>query len=510
MINNGYIARNPEAAKEDFYDAIIIGGGIYGVMITLIASQNKLKTLLLERDDYGASTSFNSLRIIHGGFRYLQHMDLLKFSESVIDRRWFFQNFPELIKPTACLMPLYGNGIYRLSVFKISLLLNDILSVRRNKNVLENVKLPRGKIISPEEVKRIFSNVDDQKLKGGAVWYDGSMEDSQRVLIESLKWACSLGATALNYFEVKKLNIRNNKAEGVEAYDKESGKNFNFNSRFVINAAGPWCSELAESFDKKYPNLFKSSLAWNVLFDKESLSQYALAVTPKRKGAKTYFLRSLNGKIFAGTVHEPWNGIVKNPQPSKDSIQNFIYDLNSTIKNINLRKEDILHIYSGHMPVTKEGTDKLMTHEIIVDHSKEKGPKGFYSISGVKFTTARIVAEKVIRSIFPDYRKTNTKREINTELKYFSFDWSPNKIDDITIEYLKKIIESESVQHLDDLILRRTSIGDSPNRALKIADKICTIFNWDNERCKNETNRLKEFYHFAGSSQIIYSNPILN
>ena len=338
MIKNDYIVRDPEAAQENFYDAIIIGGGIYGVMIALIASQNKLKTLLLERDDYGEATSFNSLRIIHGGFRYLQKMDLLKFSESVIDRRWFFQNFPELIKPIACLMPLYGNGIYRPSIFKTALLLNDILSIRRNEKVSENIRLPRGKIISIEGIKKIFPNVDDHELKGGAVWYDGSMEDSQRVLIESLKWACSLGTTALNYFEVKKLNTSNNIVEGVEAYDKESDKIFNFNSRFVINAAGPWCRELAKTFDKDYSNLFKSSLAWNVLFNKEPLSNHALAITPKRKGARTYFLRSLNGKIFAGTVHEPWNGIVKNPLPSDDSIENFISDFKFLFKKYKFAK----------------------------------------------------------------------------------------------------------------------------------------------------------------------------
>ena len=162
------------------------------------------------------------------------------------------------------------------------------------------------------------------------------------------------------------------------------------------------------------------------------------------------------------------------------------------------------------MPVTKEGTDKLMTHEIILDHSKQSGPKGFFSVSGVKFTTARIVAEKVINLIFPKCNKIDTKRQINTDTRYFDFSWFPNEIDNKTIEYLKKIIESESVQHLDDLILRRTSIGDNPNSALKIAVKICTIFNWDSERCKNELNRLWKFYHFMGNSQSIFQNPILN
>jgi glycerol-3-phosphate dehydrogenase len=73
------IKRNPEKAKNKVYDAIIIGGGIYGVMLSLVAAQKGFKTLLLERDDFGGATSFNSLRIVHGGLRYLQKLDLRRF-----------------------------------------------------------------------------------------------------------------------------------------------------------------------------------------------------------------------------------------------------------------------------------------------------------------------------------------------------------------------------------------------------------------------------------------------
>ena len=198
--------RNPEFVQKQSYDLIVIGGGVYGIMAALVASQRNLKTLLLERDDFGSATSFNSLRIIHGGIRYLQNLDFLKFFESVSDRKWFFQNFPDLVEPIACLMPLYGKGVFRPSIFKAALLLNDILSFKRNEKVSKNSKLLNGKVIKAEEVKKIFPEVDSTGLKGGAIWYDGSMLDSQRVLIEALKWACSLGTTALNYIDVKRIN----------------------------------------------------------------------------------------------------------------------------------------------------------------------------------------------------------------------------------------------------------------------------------------------------------------
>jgi glycerol-3-phosphate dehydrogenase len=488
------IKRNPEKAKNKVYDAIIIGGGIYGAMLSLVAAQKGFKTLLLERDDFGGATSFNSLRIVHGGLRYLQKLDSHRLFESVSERKWLLKNFPDLVEPLPCLMPLYGNGLYRPSIFRIALLLNDSLSFNRNKDMPDKSRLSGGKIISSKEVKRIFPDVDTKNLKGGAVWYDGSMPDSQRVLIEALRWACSLGAEALNYFEAKDLLLENNKAAGVKAFDREGEDFYNFKSNIIINAAGPWCRELAGRFDKDYKNLFKSSIAWNILFNRKALSDHALAVTPKRPGSKTYFVRPWKGMLFAGTIHESWSSITKYPMPSETSINNFINDLNSSIANLILKREDILHIFSGLLPAKEEGSAELAVRENIMDHSKENGPEGLFSISGVKFTTARLVAEKTINQVF---QKSGSVYLENNQFKtnrFYNFSWDKEKLDESDKDNLREIIETESVQHLDDLILRRTSLGDNPERALKIAPQLCELFDWDDAQVNSEIKRLEEFY----------------
>ena len=56
--------RNCHAAAEKEYDAIIVGGGIYGVTLAIEAGRRGLKTLLLEKGDFGEYTSYNSLKII--------------------------------------------------------------------------------------------------------------------------------------------------------------------------------------------------------------------------------------------------------------------------------------------------------------------------------------------------------------------------------------------------------------------------------------------------------------
>ncbi len=51
------IKRNIEAASQEQFDLIVIGGGIHGVMLALSASLINMKTLLIEKSDFGASTS---------------------------------------------------------------------------------------------------------------------------------------------------------------------------------------------------------------------------------------------------------------------------------------------------------------------------------------------------------------------------------------------------------------------------------------------------------------------
>ena len=492
------ILRNPLLASQQKYDLIVVGGGIYGVMLSLEAALRGLRPLLLERADFGGATSYNSLRIIHGGFRYLQTLDLHRFFESVGERRWFLQTFPDLVKPLPCLMPIYGSGLRRRPILRAALLLNDLLSYNRNHQVGDDRHLPNGKLIDPQQAHQIFPLIDRHDLQGGAVWYDACMPDSQRLLISILRWACELGAIALNYVEAKEILSANSHVTGVLATDIETGQSYQYQANIVINAAGPWCRKLAANFASDTPELFRSSLAWNVLFDREALSDFALAVTPKKARAQTYFLHPWKGRFLAGTVHNSWTAdIINNPLPSATEVNKFIEDLNQAIPGLNLAQNEILKIFSGLLPAAQTGEEKLAVREVIFDHSQQNNIKGLYSVSGVKFTTSRLVAAKTITKIFPHIKGThnNVNSLINSNRSLpngiFDYDWTPKPNDSNWQHNLGKIITEESVQHLDDLIFRRTSLGDNPDRALVSANTISQLFDWDTVRRCQELRRLE-------------------
>lgn len=494
------IKRDISKAKNENYDLIIIGGGFYGVMLAYESSCRGLKTLLLEKGDFGSATSFNSLRIVHGGLRYLQSLDLHRFKESVGERKWFLKNFPNLTKPIACLMPLYNKGLQRNSIMWAALNINDLLSISRNKSVDQQNSLLNGKIVSTKKVKELFPKVDTNELKGGAIWNDGAMDDSQLVIMEILKAAAVNGCDPLNYLKVTGVNDKNGKITGVAAVDLETNSEIEFKSSLVINAAGPWSRELAKSFHKDYEELFKYSIAWNVLFDVDALSEHALAITPPKDNAKAYFLRPWKGKLFAGTTHQAWDGVEDIPIPNEESIDNFIDDLNLSIPSLNLTRDKVLQIYSGLLPAKEQGTNEIAVREIIIDHGEEGGPKGLFSLSGVKLTTSRLVAEKVLNIVVPDKNRIekNIEFEQKSEQEYgvFDFDWdlSQNGIKEI----LKHKIKNESVVHLQDLLLRRTTLGDNPPNALKYAREICELFNWDDVKVETEIENLKRYYSKRG------------
>jgi glycerol-3-phosphate dehydrogenase len=472
------LTRNPKQAQQDRYDIIIVGGGIYGAMLLLEASCRNQKALLLEKQDFGGGTSYNSLRIIHGGLRYLQTMDIIRFFESVAERRWFLQTFPEFVKPMSCLMPLYNKGAKRPAILKAALTLNDVLSSFRNKGVNADRVIPKGRILDPAETAELFPGVICKGLSGSALWHDAHAPDTQRIIIETLLWATSLGAKAFNYVEVSNLITTRNSVAGVQAVDSETGEKLEFQSNKVINATGPGCRRISQEWDRDIPELFKSSIAWNILFNCPAPSQHALALSPDKKAAHTYFLHPWKGRLLVGTGHAPVDSQNKT-YPGNLSIDQFIDDLNMVLSDVELSREKIEHIYAGNLPVMEEGGTKLTKRAVIHDHGSNGGPGNLYSVSGIKLTTSHKEAKRAIDCIFGiPCVKPLSRPELNLspELVCKDYNWMPDANDSSWKDALRKIIKTESVVHLDDLIYRRTSIGDNHLRAEQLANEISGLF----------------------------------
>src|SRR5262245_16648518 len=98
--------RDLDALARGTFDVLVVGGGIYGLTIAYDAAQRGLRTALVERSDFGSGASFNHLRTIHGGLRYLQTLDVGRARESICERRTFATIAPRAVLPLKFVLPL--------------------------------------------------------------------------------------------------------------------------------------------------------------------------------------------------------------------------------------------------------------------------------------------------------------------------------------------------------------------------------------------------------------------
>lgn len=458
------IQRNPAAASGRRHDLAIIGGGIHGAQLALAASQCGLKVLLLEAADFGSGASGNSLRILHGGLRYLQTADLPRFMESVAERRWHAMAFPELVEPLSCLMPLYAQGLKRRSVMRVALKVNDFLSRHRNDALEERLRLPDSGTLDVAETARLFPLVRQAGLEGSALWYDYFMRSSERILIETLRRACALGADVLNYTRVVAVHANAGRVVGLVAEDQLSGERFEFLAERVCNCTGSSARTLTDTIDREFPELFMPSLAFNVLFECEPLASSALGVAAPEAGAPVYFLCPAPSGIWAGTEH------VARPEGCADSVvresevAEFMQRINRAIPSLNLTLNNARHVCSGQLPVKKAQSVELTGREVIIDHGHRGGLKGLYSATGIKFTTARKVAGKTLECILGRNASPSAPAQVAARAPLSSL--SRQLTDGALVEQMpqeaamalvRAAATDEAVTSADDFCLRRTN-----------------------------------------------------
>ena len=71
---------------DEVFDVAIIGGGVVGCGAALDAATRGLRVALIEARDLASGTSSRSSKLIHGGLRYLEHLEFGLVSEALHER----------------------------------------------------------------------------------------------------------------------------------------------------------------------------------------------------------------------------------------------------------------------------------------------------------------------------------------------------------------------------------------------------------------------------------------
>ena len=221
---------------------LVVGGGIYGLTIAYDAAQRGLSVALIDRGDFGAATSFNHLKTIHGGLRYLQSADVRRMRESIRERRAFARIAPRGC-PLAFAMPTGVSLTRNPMAMKTALVIDAFVGRDRNDGVDPARHIPAGRIVAGAECRELFDGAI-RAVASAAMWHDYQTIDGDRLTLAFAKAAAAHGAVLANYTEATAPLKNGPRLAGVEAHDTLTGRTFEIRSRILVNAGGPWCATL--------------------------------------------------------------------------------------------------------------------------------------------------------------------------------------------------------------------------------------------------------------------------
>ena len=562
--------------SNNIFDICVIGGGIYGACVAWDAVSRGLSVALVDKGDFGHATSANSAKVVHGGFRYLQHGDLVRIRESIKERRALLRIAPHLVYLMPCLMPTYGHGLMGPEALRLALTVYDLIGWDKNRGLNDpDRQVPPGRILSRQECLRLVPGIRGNGLTGAAIWYDGQMLNTERLTLAFVRSADQAGAVVANYVRVTALIREGNRVIGVRAADVPSGHAFEVRGRLVVNASGPWVGRILELAGAKQPAALQFSKMMNLIVRRPLLDGHALAVGtlahPQdglmdrdaliRRNSRFLYLKPWRTHTIIGSLQERYEGDPDGVQTTPEEIQGFLDEINHAYPAAQLTFDDVSFIHQGLVPITPSTvaakTVNLAKRALLTDHARD-GLEGLISVLGVKYTTARLVAEQTIDLVFRKlgirYPKSVTatrpvyggaierfekfvSQEVATRPSGVEMETIRHLIEQYGSEYqsvLRLVQENpvlgqplsestlvigaevvhavrfEMAQKLADVVFRRTELGTSGNPGedcLKSCARIMAQeLGWDEEKVQRELQEVERVFpastsvaHLAGT-----------
>ncbi len=364
------------------YDLLVIGGGVNGCGIARDAAGRGLKVLLVEQNDLASGTSSASTKLIHGGLRYLEHYEFRLVREALIEREVLLNAAPHIIWPLRFVLP-HHSGLRPRALVRLGLFLYDHLGGR--------------KILPGTRSVDLRTDVTGQPLKSeftrGYEYSDCWVEDARLVVLNA-RDAKARGADVRTRTQC----MAARRIDGVwEVEIAKEGKSQHIRARAIVNAAGPWVSEvLSGVIGRNDPDKIRmvkgSHLVVDKLYDHD----------------RCYIFQNADGRIcFAipyeynytliGTTDEDHKGDPDKPEMSDDERDYMLKAVSEYFKKP-VTKDQVRWSYSGIRPLYDDGANKAQeaTRDYVLKLDQPKNEAPILSVFGGKITTARKLSQAVM------------------------------------------------------------------------------------------------------------------
>lgn len=398
--------RDPGGLEQRF-DLLVVGAGICGAALARLAARSGLRVALIDRGDFGAATSRNSAKLVHGGLRYVQHLDVARVRDSVLAQRSWLAAAPHIVRPLRFVIPTYGHGTRGREALAAGMLAFQALAWDRNRGLPVAGRLARSGTLGRAEFLGRFPQLGRPGVSGGAYWYDAQMCDATRLTLECVLDAAAAGAVVVNHVQARELLLGRRGVCGVAASDVLSGRALEVRARCTVNATGPWLERTLESLPRRLRG--RQPAAWtrnlNLVTRRLFPGEDALGVASRQpsdaalgRSQRLFFVSPWQNCSIVGTAHAAHRGGPDEGAPEPREVERFVAEIAEALPAAGLTLDDVRYVHFGLTPA--EDGDAARAHRsLLIDHARLDGIEGLLSVAAVKYTTAPIVAQSLLRTL---------------------------------------------------------------------------------------------------------------
>jgi len=369
------------------FDLIVIGGGINGAGIARDAALRGIRTCLLEQADFCNGTTRWSSRLIHGGLRYLEYVQLDMVYESLRERETLLRTASHLVFPLKLIIPIFRSSRRGRFIISCGMWLYDLLSLRKS--------LPRHEMLNTEQVSQVLPGLKRDGLVGAATYYDAQVVFAERLVMENILAARAAGAEIRSYHKVDRILISRRSVNGVRCTDLRAEQQHDITAPVVINAAGPWVDKVLEGLPRPLRKFMGGTKGSHIVVPRFPDAPDIACYLEAKSDGRPYFVIPWNDMLLIGTTDIRFDGNPAEARADQHEIAYLLEETNQFFPGAGLTEKDIKFSYTGVRPLPRmeKKTEGDITRRHVIKHHR-RFAKGLYSVIGGKLTTYRHLAEE--------------------------------------------------------------------------------------------------------------------
>jgi glycerol-3-phosphate dehydrogenase len=376
-------ATHRRALIEEHFDVLVIGGGVVGAGVALDAATRGLSVCLLEAEDFASGSSSRSSKLIHGGLRYVQALQLGLVREALRERSILRENAPHLVRPARFLYPLRHHWERPYVGAGVAL----YYTLARLSPASEH--FPPGRHLSRRATSALAPALRSDRLTGGVIYHDAQVDDA-RYVVMLVRTAVGNGAVVASRAPVVALLEESGRVVGATTRFAETGETATVRARATIVAAGPQTESLLQLTAGKKPTL-RPSKGVHLVVSRESIDASVALIAPTTDSV--LFVLPWGAHWLVGTTDTPWELDPSRPVANLHDIEYLLRELNVLLETP-VRSDDIESVYVGLRPLIAAGT--TATTKLSREHAIVEVRPGLTAVTGGKYTTYRLMAQQAV------------------------------------------------------------------------------------------------------------------